>query len=64
LEGWSGLQVSTVLYGKFHSLVIKILSISPVLPWFQGGCGREWLRTKDNRYKMETKVASFFPVFS
>jgi hypothetical protein len=27
LEGWSTLQVSAVSYGKFQSLVIKMLSV-------------------------------------
>jgi hypothetical protein len=31
LEGWSILQVSTVPQGKFQSLIIKMLSIIPVL---------------------------------
>jgi hypothetical protein len=41
-----------------------MLSINPVLPGFQGGCRREWLRAKDNRNKMEMEVPSFSPAFS
>jgi hypothetical protein len=36
LEGWSVLQVSTVPYGKFQSLVIKMLSV--ILSRIQGDC--------------------------
>jgi hypothetical protein len=35
-----------------------MLSIIPVLPWFQGSCRREWLKTKDNRHKRDTEVQS------
>jgi hypothetical protein len=41
-----------------------MLSIIPVLPWSQGGCRREWLRAKDNRYKVETEMSSFPTAFS
>jgi hypothetical protein len=38
---------------------MKMLSIIPVLPQFQGAFRREWLRAKDNRYKIETEMPSF-----
>jgi hypothetical protein len=39
-------------------------SVSPLFPEFQGGCRREWLRTKDNGYKMEAGMPSFSTAFS
>jgi hypothetical protein len=46
----------------FSISFVKILSISPVLPGFQGSCRKEWLRAED-RYKKEAVIPSF-SVFS
>jgi hypothetical protein len=55
LEGGLSCKAPLSLRGSFSPL----LPVVPVLSWFQGGCKREWLRAKDNRYKMETEMPSF-----
>jgi hypothetical protein len=52
------------LVGSFlhPSLIVNILSISPVLGAFQDGCKR--VAQKKYRYKMEAVMLSFSPVFS
>jgi hypothetical protein len=62
LEG--GLPCKAPLFLRVQSFVIKISSIMFFLPWFQVGCRREWLRAKDSRYKLETEMPRFSPVFS
>jgi hypothetical protein len=39
-------------------------AISSILPGFQDGCRREWLRVNDSRYKMEMAMSSFSPAFN
>jgi hypothetical protein len=61
LEGWSVLQVFAVPYGKFQSLVMKMLS---VLSFLKVTTFREWLRAKtDTKWRQGCQVTSSFSEF-
>jgi hypothetical protein len=46
--------------GQFPSFLGKMLSISPVLPEFQGGCRKEWLRTQTQNGGRDIELSSYF----
>jgi hypothetical protein len=43
-------------------VIIKVLSISPVLPAIQGDCRREWLRTEETDVKSRQGYLAFLPL--
>jgi hypothetical protein len=65
---WSDLGGSGVSFlgdSFFLSLVMQMLSISPVLPRFQGdGKVTVGENVSEHKCKMETEMPSFFPAFS